>query len=168
MDAPTLQTERLILRTITMADWEPYAAMWADPRVTEYIGGIPRTREMAWPKFGQAAGMWSLFGYGNWAVIDQATMIFLGVCGFAQYERGIIELGGFPEAGWAFTAQSWGRGIAGEAIGAIVGWADANDIIETRCLISNGNAASIKVALRNNYIPCLAVDSATIFRRAKP
>ena len=168
MEAPTLQTDRLFLRQIMMADWDAYADMWADPRVTEFIGGAPRARDVAWPKFGQAVGMWSLFGYGNWAVIDRANSVFLGVCGFATYERGIVELAGFPEAGWAFTADSWGRGIASEAIGAIVAWADANDIPETRCLISQGNLASIKVATRNGYSALGATDDATIFRRTAP
>jgi RimJ/RimL family protein N-acetyltransferase len=168
MDAPTLQTERLTLRAITMADWEPYAAMWADPRVTEFIGGEPRARDMAWPKFGQAVGMWNLFGYGNWAVIDRIEAMFMGVCGFAHYERGIVELAGFPEAGWAFAAESWGRGIASEAIAAIVVWADANDIVESRCMIDNGNIASAKVATRNGYIRCASVDGAVIYRRTAP
>lgn len=168
MDAPTITTDRLTLRAITMADWEPYAAMWADPRVTEYIGGTPRTREMAWPKFGQAVGMWSLFGYGNWAVTGRIDATFMGVCGFAQYERGIAELGGFPEAGWAFTAESWGRGVASEAIAAIVVWADANDIAETCCLIDDANIASVKVATRNGYVPFVTLPDMRVFRRAAP
>jgi RimJ/RimL family protein N-acetyltransferase len=168
MDAPTLMTDRLILRGIAMQDWEPYAAMWADLRVTAFIGGEPRPRDVAWTKFGQAAAMWGLFGYGNWAVIDHADATFLGVCGLAHYERGIPELGGFPEAGWAFAAASWGRGIASEAIGAVVAWADANQILETRCLIDDGNVASVKVAQRNGYSPCATLPDKQVFRRRAP
>jgi RimJ/RimL family protein N-acetyltransferase len=168
MDVPTLTTDRLILRGITMQDWEPYAAMWADARVTAFIGGEPRPRDLAWTKFGQAAAMWTLFGYGNWAVIDRADATFLGICGFAQYERGIAELGGFPEAGWAFAAESWGRGIASEAISAMVGWADTNGVTETRCLIDDGNVASIKVATRNGYVPCATLTAKQVFRRQVP
>ena len=168
MDAPTLTTDRLILRGITMQDWEPYTAMWSDPRVTAFIGGAPRPREVAWTKFGQAAAMWTLFGYGNWAVIDRADATFLGVCGLAQYERGIAELARFPEAGWAFAAPSWGRGIASEAISAIVGWADTHGIAETRCLIDDGNVASVKVATRNGYAPCATLPDKQVFRRRAP
>ena len=88
MLAPTLTTQRLILRGLAMADWEPYAAMWEDPRVTAFIGGQPRERDMAWLKFGQAAGMWSLVGYGNWAVIDRADEVFLGVAGLSNFKIG--------------------------------------------------------------------------------
>ena len=168
MEAPALKTDRLTLRGITMHDWEAYAVMWADPRVTAFIGGAPRPRDVAWTKFGQAAAMWTLFGYGNWVVIDRANAMFLGVCGLAQYERGIPEIAGFPEAGWAFAAASWGRGIASEAIGAMVGWADSNGIVETRCLIDDGNVASVKVATRHGYLPCATLPDKQVFTRRAP
>jgi RimJ/RimL family protein N-acetyltransferase len=169
MIAPTLTTDRLTLRAISMADWEPYAAMWADPRVTTFIGGVPRARDVAWTKFGQAAAMWSLFGYGNWAVIDRDGDNFLGVCGFAQYKRGIAELEGYPEAGWAFAAASWGRGIASEAIGAAVAWADVAGLPETRCLIDDDNAASIRGAERSGYARFVELPEARgVFRRQAP
>jgi len=153
MDAPTLTTDRLTLRALTMRDWEAYAKMWEDPRVTAFIGGQPRTRDIAWPKFGQAVAMWTLVGHGNWAVIDRADGTFLGVAGLSDFKRSIAELEGYPEAGWAFAVASWGRGIASEAIGAVTGWADAAGIAETRCMIDHGNIASAKVAARCGYMP---------------
>ena len=168
MLAPTLTTQRLILRGLAMADWEPYAAMWEDPRVTAFIGGQPRERDVAWLKFGQAAGMWSLVGYGNWAVIDRADEAFLGVAGLSDFKRGIAELDGTPEAGWAFTAASWGRGIAGETIAAVTGWADAHGIAETRCMIDHGNVASEKVAVRCGYVPLAELDgNRRVFKRLR-
>lgn len=151
-----------------MEDWEPYAAMWADARVTAFIGGEPRDRALAWTKFGQAAGAFPLLGYGNWAVTGRGDKAFLGVCGFARYERGIAELEGFPEAGWAFASASWGRGIAGEALGAAIGWADYNGLPETRCLIDDPNVASVKVATRNGYVPCHHLSAKRVFRRPSP
>lgn len=169
MIAPTLTTERLTLRALTMADWEPYAAMWEDPRVVAFIGGVLRPRDVAWPKFGQAAGMWALVGYGNWAVIDRVDGVFLGVAGLSDFKRGIAELDGAPEAGWAFTADSWGRGIARETVAAVTGWADAAGIAETRCMIDHGNIASAKVAARCGYLPFAELEGArTAFRRQAP
>jgi len=169
MDAPTLTTERLTLRGLSMADWEPYATIWQDPRVTAFIGGAPRPRDIAWPKFGQAAAMWGLVGYGNWAVIDRADGTFLGVAGLSDFKRGIDELEGYPEAGWAFAAASWGRGIASEAITAVTGWADAGGIAETRCMIDHGNIASVRVAARCGYQPFAELAGGrTAFRRPAP
>ena len=167
--APTLITDRLILRALTLADWEPYAMMWEDPRVTEFIGGVPRTRDVAWPKFGQAAGMWSLVGYGNWAVIDRVDGVFVGVAGLSTFKRGIAEMDIFPEAGWTFVPDSWGQGIASEAIRAVVDWADAAGITETCCMIDHGNVASAKVAARCGYVPFAELEGArTAFRRPAP
>jgi RimJ/RimL family protein N-acetyltransferase len=168
MIAPTLTTGRLILRAINMDDWEPYAAMWADPRVTAFIGGEPRPRQLAWTKFGQAAAMFGLFDYGNWAVTDGDNGTFLGVCGFAQYERGYAELGGFPECGWAFAAESWGRGVASQAVAAVTGWADEQRIAETRCIIDHANVASVRVAERNGYAAFAELPgNLTAFRRRR-
>lgn len=168
MNVPTLTTERLLLRAITMDDWEPYAAMWADSRVTAFIGGEPRPHDVAWKSFGQAAGMWPLFGYGNWTVRAADDGDFLGIAGFSRFERGIAELEGFAEAGWVFVPDSWGRGIAGEAVGAIHGWADRAALGETRCLIDDGNAASIRVAERCGYALCATLEGKRVFRRPSP
>ncbi len=139
-----------------MADWESYATMWADQRVTTFIGGAPRPRDVAWTKFAQSAGLWPLLGYGPWAVVERKTGRFVGVAGFAQFERGLAELGGFPENGWAFTPDSWGQGMASEAVAATVAWADSHFTTETRCMIDVGNDASVRVATRNGYARCAA------------
>src|SRR3546814_13742140 len=50
--------------------------------------------------------------------------------------RGIPELEGRPEAGWAFDADHWRAGYATEAMTAALGWADANlDVQDARCII---------------------------------
>ena len=151
--APTILTDRLILRALGMRDWEGYATMWSDPRVTTFIGGEPRARDVAWGKFCQSAGLWPLLGYGYWTVVEQATGDFVGIAGFAQFERGYPALGGWPEAGWAFAANAWGRGFASETVAAIVRWADVHlPVSETRCMIDDGNIASATVARRSGYV----------------
>lgn len=167
---PILTTDRLILRAISMDDWEPYAAMWADPRVTEFVGGEPRPRDVAWTKFCQAAGLWALLDYGYWTVVDRADGSFFGVAGFAQFERGYPALGGYPEAGWAFTPDVWGRGIASETVASIVCWADAHlPATETRCMIDDGNAASTAVARRFGYVLSDGIaNGMPVFRRQAP
>jgi RimJ/RimL family protein N-acetyltransferase len=164
MKVPTIETDRLILRAIRMEDWPPYAAMWADARVTEFIGGAPRPREVAWAKFGQGAGFWPLLGYGYWSIVDRRDS-YLGVGGFARHERGLAELGDAPECGWTFAPHCWGRGIATEAVAAMVAWADDALGVETRCLISHGNAASVRVAERNGFVLSDEISDAAVFRR---
>ena len=170
MMAPTLTTDRLVLRALSMTDWEPYAAMWADERTTTFIGGTPRLRDVAWAKFCQSAGLWSLLGYGYWSVILRDRDAFIGIAGFAQFERGYPALEGYPEAGWAFAPDVWGQGYASETVAAFVAWGDANlNVNETRCMIDHGNFASVAVAVRNGYVESneLAIDM-PVFRRPAP
>ena len=49
--APVIETQRTILRAHRLEDFDAYAAMWADPVVTRFIGGKPRTREESWMRF---------------------------------------------------------------------------------------------------------------------
>jgi RimJ/RimL family protein N-acetyltransferase len=149
--APILTTQRLSIEPMSMDHWEDYAAAWADPRMTEFIGGEPRSRNISWGKMLQGIGLWPLFGYGYWSFVERDSGQFVGNGGLAQFERGIPELDGYPEAGWAFAPDAWGKGYATEAMTAILEWADENALPETRCIIDPGNAASHKVAAKLGF-----------------
>jgi len=69
VDIPTIETERLILRGHTPEDFPAFAAMWADPVVTRFIGGAPLAEEDAWAKYLRVAGHWALLGYGFWSIV---------------------------------------------------------------------------------------------------
>ena len=150
--APLLETEHLLVAPMTLGHWEDYAAAWADPELTTFIGGQPRSRTESWGKFLQGFALWQLFGYGYWAFIDRQTGKFLGNGGLAQFERGIPELVGYPEAGWAFVPGTWGKGYATEAMAAILGWADRELGQEIRCIIDPGNVASRRVASKLGFV----------------
>src|SRR3546814_3296518 len=101
----------------------------------------PRTPDVSWNKFLGAAGLWPVMGYGYWVFADRADDRLVGMGGLAYFCRGIAELEGFPEAGWAFDADHWGAGLATEAMGAALGWADAHlDAAEVRCTIDPRSA----------------------------
>lgn len=171
-DAPRITTDRLDLVPLALTHWEAYAAAWADPQLTTFIGGKPRSRSESWTKFTQAAGLWPLLGYGYWAFLDRADGRFLGNGGLAQFERGIPELDGYPEAGWAFVPAAWGRGLATEAMAAILHWADGALGSEVRCIIDPGNVASHRVAAKLGFAAFAqsngAVGEVTVYRRAAP
>lgn len=144
---PTLTTERIILEPLAIKHWEAYATMWADPQMTQFISGTPRSRNESWYKFAASAGLWNVLGYGYWAFTERASGALLGVGGLAQWERGIAELDGFPEAGWGFAPGAWGKGYATEAMAAALEWSDATlKASEVRCIIDPGNQASHHVA----------------------
>ena len=84
MAPPTLTTDRLLITGLSLEHWEAFAKAWADPRMTEFIGGMPRTRNESWGKFLHGIGLWSLFDYGYWAFVDRENGAFLGNGGLAQ------------------------------------------------------------------------------------
>jgi RimJ/RimL family protein N-acetyltransferase len=152
MIAPTINTERLSIQPMSLAHWEEYAAAWADPRMTEFIGGEPRSRNVSWAKFLAGAGLWPVLGYGYWSFIERTSGAFVGNGGLAKFERGMPELEMTPEAGWALVADAWGKGYATEAMAAILAWADNEaGLTEVRCIIDRENAASHNVARKLGF-----------------
>ena len=144
---PTIETARLRRRPPHFSDKSVHIAMWADPRVTRFIGGEPRAPDVSWGKFLSSAGLWPVMGFGYWVFADRDSNALIGMGGLSYFCRGIPELEDLPEAGWAFDADHWGGGLATEAMSAALGWADATlDASEVRCIIDPGNAASERVA----------------------
>jgi ribosomal-protein-alanine N-acetyltransferase len=81
---PVLDTPRLTLRGWRLADFEPFAALYASDR-SALIGG-PVAREKAWRTMAMLAGEWLLRGYGMWALEDTATGGWIGHAGFFHPE----------------------------------------------------------------------------------
>ena len=59
-----IETPRLRLRPHRLSDKADHVAMWADERVTRFIGGQPRSEDVSWTKFLAAAGLWPVMGFG--------------------------------------------------------------------------------------------------------
>jgi RimJ/RimL family protein N-acetyltransferase len=129
--------------------------MMADAEVMRHLGGQPLAREEAWRKLLNGAGLWSLFGYGYWAVERRSDGEMLGQVGFADFKRDMTPvIEGIPEAGWLLGRAAFGQGYATEAVRAALDWADAalcaNEIV---AIINAGNSASIRVAEKCGFGP---------------
>ena len=150
---PVLETERLLLRAILPDDLAPHAAAVADPAVVRYIGGTPLSREEAWRKLSAAHAMWSLLGYGYWAVARKQDGAYLGITGFADFKRSMTpSIEGLPEMGWVFAPHAHGKGYASEAVAAGLEWADeALQGQEITAIIDPGNTPSIRVAEKAGF-----------------
>jgi len=139
--APTLHTDRLILRGPEAADVEHIVAFYADAERSKGFGG-PLPRDEAWRWFASVIGHWHLRGYGFWTVTkDGAPCGFVGI----WYPEGWPE----PELGWIAFEGFEGQGIAFEAALAVREHAYANMGFTT--LTSNiipGNDRSVKLAER--------------------
>jgi RimJ/RimL family protein N-acetyltransferase len=148
---PTLTTPRLILRAHTTADFAACSALWADPEVTRFIGGRPSTPDETWRRILAYAGHWQLLGYGYFLVTDRETGAAIGECGLADFHRNLVPpFGDTPEAGWVMLPQYQGRGLAREALTAVLAWADQT-MPRTVCMIHPDNAPSLKLAQKLGY-----------------
>lgn len=146
--APILETARLRLRAHRPDDFAGCLAIWSDPEVVRHIGGKPSTGEEAWRRLLTYAGLWSLLGFGYWAIEERPSGAYVGDIGFAEFQRGIEpSLRGMLECGWALARAAHGQGYASEALAAIEAWRRAH-FPERRaaCIIAPANLASIRVA----------------------
>jgi RimJ/RimL family protein N-acetyltransferase len=113
----SLETERLILRTWKLDDFDTYARIYADADVMQFLSahGKPMSRFDAWFSFSLLVGHWYLRGFGMFAVVDRATGDVVGRIGPWLPE-------GWPgfEVGWSLRREYWGRGYATEAVKACI------------------------------------------------
>lgn len=151
--APILETARTILRPHRLDDFDAYVAMWSDPKVFRFIGGRARTREESWQRFLRHAGLWSLIGYGFWAIEEKASGRFIGEAGFHDLKRDIAPpIEDIPEAGWGLVSEIHAKGFATEVVGRVVAWGD--EVLaapRTVCLIDPDNVGSLAVAAKCGY-----------------
>lgn len=152
-EAPTLETERLILRAFRAEDLDTVAAMWTEPAVVRFIGGQPLTREDTWRRMLAACGQWPYTGYGYWLAELKSSGEIVGQLGFADFKREMEpSIEGEPEFGYVFSPKVHGQGIAYEACAALLDWADANlGAASYPAIIAPGNDASVRLAERLGF-----------------
>ncbi|WP_266170057.1 GNAT family N-acetyltransferase [Dyella subtropica] len=153
MQVPVLETERLVLRAHRIDDYDTCLAIWSDPEVTRYIGGVPFTSEQVWDRMLRYAGMWGLLGYGYWAVEEKDSGRYIGDIGHADLKRDIApSLQGMLEFGWALAPHAHGKGYTGEAVAAVTAWGQENfSHLRAVCIISPENVPSIRVAEKAGF-----------------
>ena len=142
MLAPTLTTERLVLRPMRHGDFPAYAALMASPRAT-YMGG-PYDTAAAWGLFCHDAGCWALFGHG-------ALMMDLRAGGATVGQVGLNAgpLYPEPELGWLLYDGHEGQGYATEGAARLRDWAFAELPLDSLVSYTDAaNDASKGVALR--------------------
>ena len=134
---PTIETERLILRKLMVSDADDMHEYSRDVNVTKYLTWSPhpdRYYTIDYIKF--ATKRYKTGEFRDWAVIDKATGKMIGTCGFTSIDLQNKR----AEIGYCYNAQSWGRGIATEALERVVKFGfDTFDIdrIEGKFMVDN-------------------------------
>ena len=113
MTAPTLASERLLMRPWRPEDRAPFAALNADPRVTATLSGV-MTGEASNALADRIAANIDSHGWGLWALEIPGKAPFIG---FAGLSRPSFQAAFTPcvEVGWRLAYEHWGHGYATEA-----------------------------------------------------
>ena len=153
---PTILTRRLKLRGHEASDFDTLKAIWSDPDIVRFIGGVARPATQVWTNLLRNRGLWDVLGYGYWLAEDRKTGQFVGEVGFADFKRETEpSISGAPECGWIIAPSAHGKGYASEAVTAIHDWLDdALSGQKSVCIIAHENAPSIRIAEKVGYQPC--------------
>ncbi|MGO9197620.1 MAG: GNAT family N-acetyltransferase [Acidimicrobiales bacterium] len=103
----TLDTERLLLRSITLQDADLLVELDSDPEVMRYLTGRPSTRDEVVSTISDALGC-------RWIASDKATRSFVGWFGLVPGPDGAYDVG------YRLRRRWWGRGLAAEGTAALI------------------------------------------------
>ena len=138
---PILETDRLLLRRITVDDHDDWLAVWHSPGVLDYLidfDGLPGDEVagaiVAWAEriVCERSGI-------RWAITYKPSDRMIGSCGFHLYARRDRRV----EIGYELHSVYWRQGIMSEATEAVVQFCfDRLDAYRVEADVVEGNVAS--------------------------
>lgn len=96
------------------------------------------------------SAIWQALGYGYFVITERQTGAIIGEVGLADFQRDCTPPITDPEAGWVLLPQYHGRGLAREALTALLAWSDQT-MPRTVCMIDLENAPSLRLAAALGY-----------------
>ncbi len=141
-----LETQRLLLREMTQADYPALAEILQD-RVAmfAYEHAFSDEETQTWQD--RMRERYAKDGFGLWAVVCKETGEMIGQCGLTwqNYEgERVLEIG------YLFQRKHWKKGYAIEAARACKHYAfETLHVNEVFSIIRDNNVASMNVAIRN-------------------
>ena len=139
-----LQSERLLLRAMTVDDVDPLMTVFTDPIVMAAFGGVLFDREQMERWVARNLAHQTRYGYGLYTVVHRGDDMVIGDCGLENMEiDGAQEI----ELGYDLRSDYWGRGLATEAARTVRDHAFRRlDVKRLISLIRLGNTASCRIA----------------------
>lgn len=139
-----LETDRLIIKPLSIGNLDSYAAILADPEVQRYLNdGVPRTRDYACAYIEDLVEIMNVRGFTRYGVFDRTSVELLGHCGFK-------DIDGRIDHGWTLVRSAWGKGIGTEAARAVAeyGFDTLNfDLITARTTLPNKGSIGVMKAI---------------------
>lgn len=137
----TLFTDRLLLRRPQARDADPwFEDIASDPEVTRYVGwpthrSVQDTRDF----LAYSDSMWERWPAGPYAIFPRGGGRLIGSTGL------MFESEQIASTGYVIARASWGRGVATEALGAMIELAARCGVRRLYALCHPDNVASRRV-----------------------
>lgn len=144
-----LETQRLILREMTQADFPYLCKILQDEDVMyAYEGAFSNDEAQRW--LDRQIERYKEFGFGLWAVVLKETGIMIGQCGLSMQDFNSDKV---LEVGYLFQKKYWHHGYASEAAIACKEYAfDKLNAKKVYSIIRDTNITSQNVAKRNGMV----------------
>jgi RimJ/RimL family protein N-acetyltransferase len=142
-----IETERLLLRQLAMADLDEFVVLHCDPEVVRFVRTLDRAQ--AAERLRANEQEWGERGHGMLAILDHTGGRLLGRVGLRYWPQF-----GETEAGWLLRRDAWGHGYATEAGRACLDWGFATlPVPYITAMIHPENTRSMRVAQRLDFGP---------------
>lgn len=154
--APFLRTKRLELWKPQVGDLAGLVDLVAHDETRRFLGPQQPDARSQFERLLRHAGSWDFYGYGSLFARLPGESAIIGSVGVFHSWRGFGKgMDDVPEAGWIIHREHWGKGLAGEAMQAILAWFDeAHGRRRLAAMIEDGNVASQKVAAALGFVEC--------------
>ncbi|MBW3584991.1 MAG: GNAT family N-acetyltransferase [Cyanobacteria bacterium 0813] len=114
---PSIETERLLLRKITLNDASDMFEYASNPEVSQYTMWSTHTSIEDTKYFLQSlTKMYKRRELVDWGIVHKAEKKFIGTCGFVEWSMTHSR----AEIGYALSRRYWGEGYMSEAVNAVI------------------------------------------------
>jgi ribosomal-protein-alanine N-acetyltransferase len=140
---PALQTNRLVLRSLTMEDADFILQHFRDPSVTQYLMDEPPVADYA-----QAQAIISFYlepegkTHNRWGIVRRVDNRLIGTCGYHKWMKAYFR----AEIGYDLSPDCWGQGYMAEALQAMIrNGFERMELNRVDALVYVGNSRSLQL-----------------------
>jgi len=140
---PSIETDRLLMRKITLNDANDMFEYASDPQVSEYTmwsthGSIEETKYF----LKSLMRMYKRRELVDWGIVHKAEKKFIGTCGYVEWSMTHSR----GEIGYVLDRKYWNQGYMSEAVNAIMEFGFREMLlnrIEAKCEVNNIGSARV-------------------------